>query len=231
MALGDERAHAELVGERHGRAIATFCRSSVEGIGARSDVGEEAECPGLVATFGAFAGCGMAPGGRRLSLASYVTVTGPPGRGDRRRSALKLPCMKPAGRVKSALDSSRLGPIPSSISWKKRNKRMVLLPPPATSISPPPAVTSETVSRWRAEAGDGLTAERRGPRRHALEDEELRRLGRPDPSMVPFRYTPLVLAMLPEPPPKPARSTARCTNPEFFRLFDEVADIAPLGAS
>jgi len=231
MALGDERAHAELVGERHGRAIATFCRSSVEGIGARSDVGEEAECPGLVATFGAFAGCGMAPGGRRLSLASYVTVTGPPGRGDRRRSALKLPCMKPAGRVKSALDSSCLGPIPSSISWKKRNKRMVLLPPPATSISPPPAVTSETVSRWRAEAGDRLTANDGGRDAMPSKTKSFEDRGGPDPSMVPFRYTPLVLAMLPEPPPKPARSTARCTNPEFFRLFDEVADIAPLGAS
>ena len=190
MALGDERAHAELVGERHGRAIATFCRSSVEGIGARSDVGEEAECPGLVATFGAFAGCGIGSWGPASESGLLCHGDGTPGTG-----------RPPAERVKAALYEAgwpcQVGPrfLPSGTDSFKhfleeaQQAHGVTSPTGYLHFSP---TGRDIGNRFAVEGGGGRRAHRRTTGGHDAMPSKTKSFedrGGPDPSMVPFRYT------------------------------------------
>ncbi len=51
------------------------------------------------------------------------------------------------------------------------------------------AARSLAASRWRAEAGDGLTANHAATKLHPSKTEIFGDWGGPDPSVVPFRYT------------------------------------------
>jgi hypothetical protein len=61
VAVGDEGAHAELVGEHPGLAVVAIGRLDLDGIGVTGNFGEETEGPRLIAALTALAGKGERP--------------------------------------------------------------------------------------------------------------------------------------------------------------------------
>src|SRR5262245_30202708 len=65
VAVGDEGAHSEFLGQRGGLAVARLGLIGIGWIAARGDLAEEVQRPDLVSSFGPLAGEGEAPLARR----------------------------------------------------------------------------------------------------------------------------------------------------------------------
>ena len=68
MAVGRERAHAQLLGQGEGLAVVALGLLDVGRVGVRGDLAQQAERPGLAATLLVLAASASAPPGQRAGV-------------------------------------------------------------------------------------------------------------------------------------------------------------------